>query len=156
MPQRRAVACLGNPIMGDDAFGILVARELEGLRGADLLTLEGGGLDVSIKLVPYSEVLLIDALETPNGKVGEVLRLSVERLAGMPGLSGHGLGLAQALEAVGLLTGGAPREVEILACRIRPVDEYREGVSPEVARAARRCASLAREWAASGAFREKP
>jgi hydrogenase maturation protease len=141
-----AVACLGNPILGDDAFGLLVARELEGVAGADVLTLEGGGLDVALKLVPYSQVLVIDAIETTEGKVGELVELAVDELASMKGLEGHALSLSQALEALKLLAGEGPRTVEILACRIRPVEKYGEAVTPSVRSAVRRCARLAKEW----------
>jgi hydrogenase maturation protease len=141
-----AVACLGNPILGDDAFGLLVAKELEGTAGADVLSLEGGGLDVALKLIPYSDVLVIDALESSTGKVGELVTLGVNELASLKGLEGHALSLAQALEALLLLSGDGPRAVEVLACRIRPVEAYGEAVSPEVRRAARICAKRAKEW----------
>jgi hydrogenase maturation protease len=141
-----AVACLGNPILGDDAFGLLVARELEGVAGADVLSLEGGGLDVALKLIPYSQVLIIDAIETADGKVGELVELAVEELASMKGLEGHALSLSQALEALKPLAGEGPRTVQILACRISPVEEYGEAISPPVRSAVPRCARMAKKW----------
>jgi hydrogenase maturation protease len=146
LTQTLAVACLGNPILGDDAFGLLVARELEGTAGADVLSLEGGGLDVALRLISYSQVLVIDAIETADGKVGEIVRLTVDELASLKGLEGHALSLAQALEALRLLSGDGPRAVEILACRIRPVEAYSDAVSPAVRAAVRRCAKRARGW----------
>jgi hydrogenase maturation protease len=141
-----AVACLGNPILGDDAFGLLVAKELEATTGADVLSLEEGGLDVALKLIPYSHVLVIDAIETTGGKVGEIVKLTVDGFASLKGLEGHALGLSQALEALRLLSGDGPRTVEILACRIRPVEAYGEAISPAVRSAVRRCAKMARSW----------
>jgi hydrogenase maturation protease len=146
LAHKLAVACLGNPILGDDAFGLLVARELEGTAGADLLSLEGGGLDDALKLIPYSEVLVIDSVESSGGKVGEIVTLTVDELAALKGLEGHALSLAQALGALQLLSGDGPRAVEILACRIRPVRTYGEAVSPAVRTAARRCAKRAKDW----------
>ena len=150
MPHELAVACLGNPILGDDAFGILVAKELEGLEGADLLPLQEGGLDIAIKLAPYTHVLVVDALETTRGSVGEVLRLSVRKLASIRGLGGHALSLAQGLEALRLVSGKGPRSVEILVCRIRPVEAYSDRVSPTVKKAAKLCTRIARDWVSSG------
>jgi hydrogenase maturation protease len=150
LPHDLAVACLGNPILGDDAFGLLVAKELTGLQGADLLSLEGGGLEVAIKLIPYSKVLVIDALETSEGKVGEIVKLSAQELSSMKGLGGHAMSLAQALEALRLLSGEGPRTVEILACRIRPVEAYGEEVTPAVQRAVQLCERMARRWASGG------
>ena len=150
MPHELAVACLGNPILGDDAFGILVAKELAGLQGADLLSLEEGGLDVATRLIPYSRVLVIDALETSEGKVGEIVRLTAQELASMKGLGGHAMSLGQALEALRLLSGEGPLSVEILVCRIRPVETYGEEVAPDVLKAVKLCAGMAREWVSSG------
>jgi len=146
LTHKLAVACLGNPILGDDAFGLLVAKELEGMAAADVLSLEGGGLDVALKLIPYSQVLVIDAIETADGKVGEIVSLTVDELASLKGLEGHALSLAQALEALRLLSGDGPRTVEILACRIRSVEAYGEAISPAVRSAVRRCAKMARSW----------
>jgi len=151
LTRKMAVVCLGNPILGDDAFGLLVARELEGTVGADILSLEGGGLDVALKLIPYSQVLVVDAIETVAGKVGEMVELTVEELATSKGLEGHALSLAQALEALQLLSGDALRSVEILACRIRPVETYGEAISPAVRAAVRQCAKRAKAWVLEGA-----
>lgn len=145
-----AVACLGNPILGDDAFGLLVAEELEGLEGADILSLEEGGLDIAIRLAPYSRVLVIDALETSKGRVGEIMKLSVQRLASARGLGGHAMSLAQALEALRLVSGKGPQTIEVLVCRIRPVEAYGEKVNRAVRNAVKLCATMARDWVSAG------
>jgi len=150
LPHELAVACLGNLILGDDAFGLLVAKELEGLEGADLLSLQEGGLDVAIKLAPYARVLVVDALETTRGSVGEVQKLSVRKLASIRGLDGHALSLAQGLEALRLVSDRGPRTIEILVCRIRPVEAYSDRISPAVKKAAKLCTRIARDWVSSG------
>jgi hydrogenase maturation protease len=150
LPHELAVACLGNPILGDDAFGLLVAKELEGMEGVDLLPLQVGGLDIAIKLAPYRRVLVVDALETTQGKVGEVVRLSVRKLTSIRGLGGHAMSLAQGLEALRLVSGKGPRKVEILVCRIRPVEAYSDKISPAVRKAAKLCARIARGWVSGG------
>ncbi len=139
--------------MGDDAFGVLVAKELEGMAGADLLLLDEGGLDVAVNLISYSNILIIDAIESKDGKVGDIVELSVEALSETKGLSGHAMTLAEALEALSLLSGEAPREVRILACRIRPVETYGESVTPKVAEAAKLCARMAERWVRTGSIR---
>jgi hydrogenase maturation protease len=152
LPQKLAIACLGNPLLGDDAFGHLVAKKLRIISGADLLVLDGGALDVAMQLLPYSHVLVVDALEASEGRVGEIIELTVDELSSTKGPGGHALSLAQALEALRLLSGEGPRSVEILACRIRPVEAYGQKVSPEVAKAAKAAAKMALRWASSSSL----
>jgi hydrogenase maturation protease len=156
LEQKQAIACLGNPILGDDAFGLLVAKELEGTAGAKVITMEGGGLDMAVQLIPYSRVLIIDALETASGEVGELVSLTMEELSSMKGLEGHALSLAQAVEALRLLSGDSPRTVDVLACRIRPVTTYGETISPAVCAAVAPCAKRARGWISSGHLSRNP
>jgi len=156
LEHKQAIACLGNPILGDDAFGLLVAKELEGTAGAEVITMEGGGLDMAIQLIPYSRVLIIDALEATSGDVGELVSLTVEELSSMEGLEGHALSLAQAVEALRLLSGDGPRMVDVLACRIRPVTTYSETISPAVRAAVALCAKRARGWISTGHLGRNP
>ncbi len=60
---------LGNPILGDDGVGWVVAREVETCLGAsgqnvevDCLAL--GGLSLMERMVGYQRVILIDSLNT--------------------------------------------------------------------------------------------
>jgi hydrogenase maturation protease len=146
LSRRLAVVCLGNPIMGDDAFGILVARRLEGLEGADLLVSEGGGMETAEGLLGYKEALLIDSVEVAEGKVGDLILVPLEELSALTGPGGHSLGLPHAFEALKLMSSDVPKKVDVLACLIRPVEAFGDEVSPAVKRAVPRCASLARRW----------
>jgi hydrogenase maturation protease len=53
---------IGNPILTDDAVGILVARQLKGIE-ADVEELAVGGLLLLDHIVGYDKVILIDAIK---------------------------------------------------------------------------------------------
>jgi hydrogenase maturation protease len=56
---------IGNPILTDDAVGILVARQLKGI-DADVEELAVGGLLLLDYMVGYDKVIVIDAMKQTN------------------------------------------------------------------------------------------
>jgi len=112
----RVVGC-GNPSAGDDAIGLLAAREvrseLEALPGVEVVE-AGPALGVVHLLEGVEAAVVVDAVRSPTGRraPGEIVRVEAGP-DGLPAdvatsLSSHGFGLA---EAVGLAAalGGAPR-----------------------------------------------
>lgn len=78
---------LGNPILTDDGVGIHVARAVvsrltshpdlaEGIRFAEASV---GGLRLLELLAGYERVILVDAIQTPNGVPGDIRRFSLEK-----------------------------------------------------------------------------
>ena len=68
---------LGNPILSDDGVGLRVARELEDrLNRPEVTVMETSvaGLDFLDLLVGYDRAIIIDAIQTVGGKVGQVYR----------------------------------------------------------------------------------
>jgi len=53
---------IGNPILTDDAVGILVARQLHGI-GIDVEELAVGGLSLLDYMVGYDKVIVVDAVK---------------------------------------------------------------------------------------------
>lgn len=97
---------LGNPFMGDDAVGVLVARQLHVYASAHVSILEGGltGLDLLQDMEGTDTLILIDAVYS-HAKAGTINRFTlpqdlekIGKLAwGTSASSTHAFGLAEAL-----------------------------------------------------------
>jgi hydrogenase maturation protease len=76
---------LGNPILTDDGVGIHVARAVAArlgprtasANGVDFAEASVGGLRLLELLAGYKHVILVDAIQTPNGLPGDIRRLSL-------------------------------------------------------------------------------
>ncbi|MBE3050465.1 hydrogenase maturation protease, partial [Candidatus Bathyarchaeota archaeon] len=64
---------VGNPILSDDGVGIHVARELKKreMPGVDVEELAASGLELLDVVRGYDKVVIIDAIQTTNGRPGE-------------------------------------------------------------------------------------
>ncbi len=97
---------LGNPFMGDDAVGVLVARQLHVYSSAHVSILEGGlaGLNLLQDMEGTDTLILIDAVHS-HAKAGTIVRFTlpqdlekIGKLAwGTSASSTHSFGLAEAL-----------------------------------------------------------
>jgi hydrogenase maturation protease len=97
---------LGNPFMGDDAVGVLVARQLHAYSSAHVSILEGGssGLSLLHDMEETDTLILIDAVHG-HAKTGTIVRFTlpqdlekIGKLAwGTSASSTHAFGLAEAL-----------------------------------------------------------
>ena len=97
---------LGNPFWGDDAVGILVARQLRAYKQTSVSILEGGlaGLNLLHDMEGIDTQILIDAVHS-HSKAGTIFRFTlpqdlekIEKLAWGTGASStHSFGLAEAL-----------------------------------------------------------
>lgn len=104
---------LGNRDRGDDAAGREVARRLRrlGLRGLDIVELNGEGLDVLARLETAGAAILVDACMS-GAPPGTLRRFDVANAplpAGAFGLSAHGFGLCEAIELARILGKLPPR-----------------------------------------------
>lgn len=126
---------IGNTIRGDDGIGIFLARRLrEALPpGFETKELATAGLDLMEAISGYSKVILIDAIQTLDGKPGQVYHLSLEEFKSSSNLSStHGLNLKQVVELGEKLTGGRIPRIEVLAVEARRLDEFSQDLSPEL------------------------
>ena len=97
---------LGNSFMGDDAIGVLVARQLHAYSSAQVSILEGGlaGLNLLHDMEGAETLILIDAVHS-HSKAGTIFRFTlpqdlekIGKLAwGTSTSSTHAFGLAEAL-----------------------------------------------------------
>jgi hydrogenase maturation protease len=144
---RVLVAGVGNVFLGDDGFGVEVARRLqaaelpEGVRVADFGI---RGVHLAYELLDgYQTAILVDA--TPRGgEPGTVYVIEPER----PGASGHTLLDAHGMEPDAVLSmlevlGGSDAKVLIVGCEPADVRE-RIGLSPRVAGAVDQAVAVVR------------
>ncbi|HEY2290590.1 MAG TPA: hydrogenase maturation protease [Thermoanaerobaculia bacterium] len=143
---RVLVACVGNIFLGDDGFGVEVARRLatrelpEGVRVADF-GIRGVHLAYELAEKSYPTVILVDA--TPRGgEPGTVYLIEpdLDRL-GEPGLAdAHGMD-PQTVFALLKTLGGKPGRVLIVGCEPATTDDE-IGLSDPVAAAVEEAVKL--------------
>lgn len=148
--EKTLVVGLGNTILTDDGVGIYVAREAA-LRWAQRRCLSHsandnvtfaeasvGGLRLLDILAGYERVILVDAIQTPNGHPGEIYRLHPrDLLTPLHTGSAHDLSLTAALALGKQLGMTLPDEDNILIVAIEVEDTltFSEQCTPAVAAA---------------------
>lgn len=127
---------LGNPIVSDDAVGLVVARAVHarvGAERADLVEAAVAGLGVLDLIAGYDKVVVIDAIQTKNGRPGDVYRLLPSDLRSTPRLSSpHDVDFAQALELGKHFEQDMPAAVTIYAIEVADPWTFSEALTPEV------------------------
>jgi hydrogenase maturation protease len=130
---------IGNPILSDDGVGIRVARTLESsLQRPDVTVVEASlaGLDLLEQLAGYDRVIIIDAIQTVGGEVGQIHRLEPPALANTRHASSpHDVNFATALELGKRLGLALPQQIIILAVEVTDVTTFSEHCTTEVEQA---------------------
>jgi len=130
---------LGNPILGDDGVGFRVIQSLKAKSSSqDITTLESSasGLGLLDLLIGYDKAIIIDAIQTKDGNIGEVYRLEVSQLnVTRHAASPHDVNLATALELGKRLNLALPQEISIIAIEIPSTYTFTEECSPDVEKA---------------------
>jgi len=109
-----------------------------GLSGRDITVSESNasGLSLLDLLVGYDRAIIIDAIQTEDGDIGEVYRLDVSNLNAMRhAASPHDVNLATALELGKRLNLALPQQISIIAIEIPSACTFTEECSPEVEKA---------------------
>jgi hydrogenase maturation protease len=162
---RTIVIGLGNPLLGDDAVGWLVADEVEGLlrtaRSAgrampdvEIERLGVGGLRLMECLTGYETAILVDAAEFPDRPLGEVRSCCFDDLADYAAGhldSAHDASLRTALTLGRRLGAILPDSIQAVTVQARRTDEFSEELSPEVAAAVSTAAQAVIELLSAGA-----
>lgn len=137
---------LGNPILSDDGVGIHVARALEGTLDHENITVvetSMAGLSLLDLLTGYDRAIIIDAIQTVKGEVGQVYRLDPEvfadtRHAATP----HDVNFATALELGKRLGLALPSQIIIFGIEVADVSTFSEKCTPEVERVVPVCVEM--------------
>lgn len=130
---------IGNSILSDDGIGIRVAQETrEKVRDRQVTVREssGAGLSVLDSIVGYDHVIVIDAIQTGKGKIGQVHRLGPEDFSLAQHLpSPHQIDLVTALQLGQRLGLDLPSKITILGVEAKDVSSFGQKCTPEVEQA---------------------
>jgi len=132
---------LGNPILTDDGIGIHVVREVAArCQREDVTFAEAsvGGLRLLEIIAGYDRGILVDAIQTPGGKPGDICRLRPDDLrASLHVGSTHDLSLPSTLTLGRGLGMKLPDDeaIVIIAIEVEDVLTFSEECTPAVAAA---------------------
>lgn len=150
---------LGNPLLGDDGVGWVIAQEVQTRLAATQKDLEAksnfrvevdslslGGLSLMERLAGSQKAILIDSIVTGNHPLGTVMHFEMEDLPTETIghlSSAHDVSLPTALEVGRSMGVQLPQKIVIVAVESQIVYEFSEKLSPPVAAAVPEAATLA-------------
>lgn len=132
---------LGNPILTDDGIGIHVVRNVAAhCRRDDLTFVEAslGGLRLLDLMAGYDQAIIVDAIQTPDGRPGEIYRLHASDLQRSLHLgSSHDLSLSSALALGRALGTSLPSDdaIVLIAVEVEDILTFGEICTPAVSSA---------------------
>ena len=143
---------LGNELLGDDAFGIRVAREVERRWGAgiDVVTSSAAGFYLMDHMLGSSRLLVVDTVQTGQMRPGAVRVFTEDQVRPVPGGSPHFLGLFDVLGVARELGLPAPAEVLIIAVEASYCTTLGGRMHPDVQAAIPRAVELVAEAVGHG------
>jgi hydrogenase maturation protease len=143
---RTVIIGIGSLLRGDDAIGIRVAEAIE--REAlppdvKVVTTTAAGLALLDLLTGYERALIIDAIQTRQGKAGDVYRLGLDDLpAPLHSFTVHDVSVRSALDIGQKMGLPLPGEIIIFAIEVADVTPLRESCTPQVEGAVSKAVSL--------------
>jgi hydrogenase maturation protease len=109
---------LGNDLLGDDAVGLIVARQVRERASGRVPVVET--IESGLRLLDYltgaERVVVVDAVQTGTAPPGTLYRVEEEDIEKLPGGSPHYVGLFETLQlgrALGLPVPGAVTVVAV-------------------------------------------
>jgi hydrogenase maturation protease len=108
------VLCLGNDLLGDDAFGLVAGRELAKVRpDVEVVSSSASGLHLLDYVLDCDRLVVIDTVETGHAEPGTIY--VTDELPEARGDSAHCTGLFDALSLAGRLGLNVPSRVTVIA-----------------------------------------
>jgi len=122
---QKLILGLGNEYCGNDALGIIIARELkEMLLNWDLKTGAFSGINFLEEIEGYNQVIVVDSLYKPDLPAGSVIELKIGDFAGLKNFSYiHSLSLASAIELGRQLELRLPEKIKIFGITVNKKGE---------------------------------
>ena len=137
---------MGNQLLSDDGVGLCVAAELKSkLDQPDITVIETScaGLSLLDLLIGYDKAIIIDAIQTLNGKPGQFYQLNPQSFdTTRRTASPHDVNFTTALELGKKLDLHLPQEIVIFAIEASDVSTFKEECTPEVKRAIPTCVEM--------------
>jgi hydrogenase maturation protease len=131
---RPLILFLGNGILADDRVGLVIGEILKD-------RLEAGGNDVEIvektgfSLLDYFEgrerVVIVDSMETPNHKVGDIVVLRAGDLKSDAPFTSHSAGIPESIELMRRLDLGPP-DLSILGVEVEDAHTVSSSMSEKL------------------------
>ncbi len=152
-PPRTLVIGLGNPILGDDGVGWRVAETVSASlpanngcgRHVEVDCYALGGLSLMERLIGYERAIIADAIQTSDGKPGNIYCLSLDDLPDLSAghtTAAHDTSLQTAIRLGRAMGAMLPDEISLVAVEARRVYDFSEELSPAVAAAVPRAAQI--------------
>ena len=142
MMMKTLVAGLGNPILGDDGVGWVVAKKVEEQIDSVQTTIKIecyalAGISLMEQMIGFERVILIDSLNTGKYPQGEVVTFTLDSLEDLTfghSASAHDLSLKQALVMGRSMKAELPndQQVYVIAIEARHVYDFQESLTPEI------------------------
>jgi len=134
--KKSIVVGLGNPILTDDGVGNKIAELLRGKVGPEVEVVEASlaGFNLLDLLKGYETAILVDAIQTKGGRVGDIYKLDKNDLAFSQRLASvHDINLFTAWELGKQLGVKLPTKLVIFAIEVEDVLTFGEELTPLVA-----------------------
>jgi len=111
---------LGNDILGDDAIGLIAARELKKTYAdkADVFESPNGGLELLDYLEGYEKALILDSLYTGEYPAGTIIQISSLDLSLSQQSTPHYIGLPEVLKLAEKIGISVPHEIILLLIEV--------------------------------------
>jgi len=148
---RTLILGIGNSILGDDGIGVHVAQEVARIikdENIDVRDVSVDGLNLFDFIIGYDKLVVIDAIVTDDGEIGEIYRLKPEYVCdpSRSAISPHHFNLATTLE-IGkrLFPNKMPEEVIVFAVGTQEAATVTEEMTGKVKKAIPQAVSLVLE-----------
>ena len=137
---------MGNSLLSDDGVGLYVVAEIKNRLNEPAITImETGaaGLSILDLLVGYDRAIIIDAIQTADGKAGQIYRLGPEAFdTTRRTATSHDVDFTTALAFGNKLNLALPQEIVIFAIEASDVSSFSEECTPEVKQAIPICVEM--------------
>jgi hydrogenase maturation protease len=143
---------MGNEILADDAFGILVAREVQRRFGArvDVVCSSASGFHLLDDVLGTRRLLVVDTVVTGKSKPGTLRVFAEKDIRLVPGETPHGIGLFEVLRVARKLGLPAPEDVSIIGVEAWDCTTVGGDIHPDVQAAVPRAVELVGRFLANG------
>jgi hydrogenase maturation protease len=128
---------IGNPLMGDDAIGILTVEELRKVsNGTDVIfaTAQFSGIPLAEMLIGHERAVIIDSIIRADASYGELYRIKYTKGSNHHPESMHTIGIVDAMGVLERHGAKMPDAISIYAINIRHEQVVSERISDQLAR----------------------